>query len=337
MSHAAEKSVNANTKCVSRPRSARTASGTRRFPDSMGFERTGPSSITLYLREIAKVPLLTREEEVHLSQLIKEGSRDAWDAMIKANLRLVVKIASDYKNLGLPILDLISEGNIGLIKAIERFDPAKGGKLSTYAAWWIKQSIKRALANQRNTIRLPVHLLDKIAKIRRATTLLTEEFGREPTDEEVAEYLEMPCRKIAHLKSVSCQPASLNAPLGDDGNASEFGDLVGDDKALSPYQNLSDKSLQFDLRNCIQTLDKRDAQIIKLRFGLEGYNPKTLEEVGKLFKITRERVRQLQNSALSKIRRIMQENERSRSIEELRENELKRMRIQVLREYLRKD
>src|ERR1700686_4668440 len=161
------------------------------------------TSIKLYLREIMRVPLLTPQDEITLAARIRKGDREARAQMIEANLRLVVKIAHDYANFGLPLLDLVSEGNIGLMKAVERFDPAKGGKLSTYAAWWIKQSIKRALANQSKTIRLPVHLVDKISKMRKMAMALTEEFGREPSDEELALELGMPVNKVAHLKSVS--------------------------------------------------------------------------------------------------------------------------------------
>src|SRR6195952_1885317 len=163
--------------------------------------------------------------------------------MIKANLRLVVKIARDYEGIGLPLLDLISEGNIGLMKAVERFDPAKGGKLSTYGSWWIKQSIKRALANQSKTIRLPVHLVDKISKMRRMAMVLTEQLGREPTDEELAIELQIPTSKVAHLKSVSVRPTSLDAPIGEDGDSSTFGEIVGDDAAVSPFEGLREKNL----------------------------------------------------------------------------------------------
>ena len=195
------------------------------------------NSLQLYLQEIGKTPLLTIAEEVELARRIRRGDKSARDHMIKANLRLVVKIAHDYKDFGLPLLDLISEGNIGLIKAVERFDPRKGGKLSTYAAWWIKQSIKRALANQSKTIRLPVHLVDKISKMRRTAMALAEEFGREPSDEEIAMELGIPTNKVAHLKSVSVRPASLDAPLGDESDSATFGDIVGDDNAVNPYEN----------------------------------------------------------------------------------------------------
>src|SRR6202789_764437 len=210
------------------------------------YSDDGDSGIKIYLREIGQTPLLTREEEVKLARRIKRGDQAARQQMIKANLRLVVKIAHDYASYGLPLLDLISEGNIGLMKAVERFDPKKGGKLSTYAAWWIKQSIKRALANQSKTIRLPVHLVDKIARMRRVGMVLSERLGREPSDEELAMELQIPTSRVAHLKSVSVRPASLDAPVGEDGDSATFGEIVGDDNAISPYDNLRDKNLNND-------------------------------------------------------------------------------------------
>jgi len=291
------------------------------------------STIRQYLQEIGEIPLLTPEQEVQLATRIHRGDRTARDLMIKSNLRLVVKIAHDYKDFGLPLLDLISEGNIGLIKAVERFDPAKGGKLSTYAAWWIKQSIKRALANQSKTIRLPVHLVDKISKMRRIGNALTEEFGREPTDEEIAIELQIPTAKVAHLKSVSTRPASLDAPISDENGGTPFGEIVGDESAVDPYESLKEKNLQADLRSLIDGLDEREAEIIKLRFGLEGKDELTLEEVGKLFNVTRERVRQLQNIALSKMRRAMAEIEHQRTREEIDAEDRVRKRMDVLREF----
>jgi RNA polymerase primary sigma factor len=241
----------------------------------MAYESEG--SLKLYLREISRTPLLTAEEEVLLAERIKNGDPEARSHMIRANLRLVVKIAQDYANYGMPVTDLISEGNIGLMKAVERFDPEKGGKLSTYAAWWIKQSIKRALANQSKTIRLPVHMVDKIAKMRRIAAMLTEALGREPTDEELADEIGVPRRKLAMLR---------------------------------PLDMLSDKNLHGELDGLLSVLDERERRIIDERFGLNGRKALTLEEVGREFGVTRERIRQLQNSALTKMRRALRKKEK---------------------------
>jgi RNA polymerase primary sigma factor len=297
-------------------------------PDPL--ERSG---LQLYLQEIAKTPLLTIAEEITLARRIRRGDKAARDHMISANLRLVVKIAHDYKDFGLPLLDLISEGNIGLIKAVERFDPRKGGKLSTYAAWWIKQSIKRALANQSKTIRLPVHLVDKISKMRRTAMALAEELGREPSDEELAMELGIPVNKVAHLKSVSIRPTSLDAPITDEGDSATFGEIVGDENAVSPFENVRERNLKSDLNRMINSLDKREADILRMRFGLDGHDELTLEEVGKRFKVTRERVRQLQNLALQKIRKLMARNEAQRTVEEIDQEERLRKRMEVLREF----
>lgn len=286
-----------------------------------------------YMQEISKTPLLTKQEEFDLAERIKAGDKAARDHMISANLRLVVKIAYDYNNFGLPLLDLISEGNIGLIKAVERFDPSKGGKLSTYAAWWIKQSIKRALANQSKTIRLPVHLVDRIARMRKVTAQLADELDREPTDEEIAYVMDMPINKVAHLKSVSVRPASLDAPVGEDGNTT-FGELVGDEQGTTPYENLQEKSMSDDIKSVIGRLEDREAEIIHLRFGLDGNTPLTLEEVGERFDITRERVRQIQNIAIHKMRRLMTENERQRSKEEIHEERIEQKKMEVLQEFM---
>jgi RNA polymerase primary sigma factor len=266
------------------------------------------NGIKIYLREIGQIPLLTPQEEIDLAARIKKGDREARALMIKANLRLVVKIAHDYANLGLPLLDLVSEGNIGLMKAVERFDPAKGGKLSTYAAWWIKQSIKRALANQSKTIRLPVHLVDKISKMRRVSLQMSEELGREPTDDELAEEIGLSSRKISQIKTVSTRPTSLDAPISD-GDSIEFGEIIGDEDAQTPFELLRDKNLRGELRELLQVLDDRERKIIFQRFGLDGGKPKTLEEVGKKFGVTRERIRQLQNLALAKMRQALSKKE----------------------------
>lgn len=267
------------------------------------------SGFQLYLRQIAVYPLLTPAEEITLAAKIKKGNKAAKAEMIRGNLRLVVKIARDYANLGLPLMDLISEGNIGLVKAVERFDPAKGGKLSTYGAWWIKQSIKRALANQGKTIRLPVHLVDKIAKIRRVGAGLSDELGREATDEEIAEEVGMNASKVTKLKQAAIRPASLDAPIGDE-DSTEFGDLVGDEAAIDPFAQLRDKDLQEEVGDLLEQLDERERKIINSRFGLDGSEPITLEEVGTKFGVTRERIRQLQNIAINKMRRALNKRER---------------------------
>jgi RNA polymerase primary sigma factor len=268
----------------------------------------GDTAIKLYLREIGQVRLLTPPQEVELAARIKQGDRKAREQMIKANLRLVVKIARDYEGLGLPLLDLVSEGNIGLMKAVERFDPAKGGKLSTYGAWWIKQSIKRALANQSKTIRLPVHLVDKISKMRRVAVGLQDVLGREPTDEELAEEMGMSASRVAQLRTAAIRPASLDAPIGDD-DTNSFAEIVQDENAETPYEQLEDKTVTAMLQQMVDTLDPREATILRYRFGLDGGSERTLEEVGEKFGVTRERVRQIQNIALAKLRKRIEKLE----------------------------
>ncbi len=267
------------------------------------------ASLKLYLREISKTPLLTIQDEIDLAERIRNGDADARAHMIRANLRLVVKIAQDYSNYGLPVTDLISEGNIGLMKAVERFDPEKGGKLSTYAAWWIKQSIKRALANQSKTIRLPVHMVDKIAKMRRISAMLAEALGREPTDDELAEEVGLPRRKLAMLRQASQRPTSLDAPINE-GEATEYGEVISDERAENPFDMLADKKLNGEIDGLLAVLDERERRIIDERFGLTGKTPMTLEDVGREFGVTRERIRQLQNSALNKMRRALSKKEK---------------------------
>ncbi len=266
------------------------------------------TAIKLYLREIGQVKLLTPKEEIELAARIKKGDKKAREHMIKANLRLVVKIARDYEGIGLPLLDLISEGNIGLMKAVERFDPSKGGKLSTYGSWWIKQSIKRALANQSKTIRLPVHLVDKIAKMRRISMRLQEELGREPTDEEVAAEMGIPASRVTQMRLASIRPASLDASIGDE-DSNTFAEVVQDEAADTPYEHLEEKTVTSMLRDMVETLDPREATILRARFGLDGGTEKTLEEVGEKFGVTRERVRQIQNIALRKLRKMIEKLE----------------------------
>jgi RNA polymerase primary sigma factor len=265
----------------------------------------------LYLREIGREKLLTPEEEIRLAGRIKRGDKAARERMITANLRLVVKLATDYANLGLPLLDLVSEGNIGLMKAVERFDPQKGGKLSTYAAWWIKQSIKRALANQGKTIRVPVHQIEKIAKIRRLIERLTVEFGREPTDEELADEVGLSAPQISALKSSGIQPTSLDAPIGKDDGETLFGDMISDESAEDPLEYLEEKDARVMLEGVLKVLTARERDIIKLRYGLGGGRERTLEEIGTKLGITRERIRQIQMGALKKMRREVGRKESS--------------------------
>ncbi|PYI81407.1 MAG: RNA polymerase subunit sigma [Verrucomicrobia bacterium] len=268
----------------------------------------GDTAIKLYLREIGQVKLLTPQEEIELAARIKKGDKKAREQMIKANLRLVVKIAHDYEGFGLPLLDLISEGNIGLMKAVERFDPAKGGKLSTYGSWWIKQSIKRALANQSKTIRLPVHLVDKIAKMRRLAMKLQEDLGREPTDDELGEEMGITPSRVAQMRTAAIRPASLDAPIGDE-DSNNFAEIVQDESARTPFQQLDEKTVTSMLQEMVKKLDPREATILRYRFGLDGGSEKTLEEVGEKFGVTRERVRQIQNIALKKLRKMIEKLE----------------------------
>jgi len=263
---------------------------------------SGETAFQLYLQEIGKTKLLTPDEEVVLAKRIKRGDKKAREQMIKANLRLVVKIARDYEGLGLPLLDLISEGNIGLMKAVEKFDPAKGAKLSTYGAWWIKQSIKRALANQTKTIRLPVHVVDKLFHMRRAEMKLRDVLGRDPSNEELGEELGITPNRIAQYRTASLAPSSLDAPLGDE-DSNMIKDVVADPSANTPYRNLEEKTNTDLVREMVATLDEREAEILRYRFGLDGDTERTLEEVGVKFGVTRERIRQIQNVALNKLRK----------------------------------
>lgn len=271
---------------------------------------TGSKNDTMkvYMQDIGQIALVTKEEEVSLAAAIHSENSDAHDnaraVLIQANLRLVVKIAHDFKGLGLPLLDLISEGNIGLMRAVEKFDPAKGAKFSSYAAWWIKQSMRRALANQSRTIRIPVQSAGKINKIKSVRMKLTEELGREPTDAEIAEHLEFSERTVAGLRLADLRTFSLHDPIqqGEDG---EFQDIIPDRRAHTPDQILGDVESVDRLINLLDDLEERERMILKMRFGLDGSRPRTLEEVSQEIGRTRERVRQIQNQALTKLKSML--------------------------------
>jgi RNA polymerase primary sigma factor len=265
--------------------------------------------LQLYLNEIGQVKLLTPQEEITLAKRIRRGDRRAREQMIKANLRLVVKIAHDYEGMGLPLLDLINEGNIGLMKGVERFDPRKGAKLSTYASWWIKQSIKRALANQGKTIRLPVHVVDKVAHIRKAEVKLRETLDRNPTDEELAHELDLDPRRIRRYRQASRAPVSLDAPMGDD-SSERVSEIVADPNAAAPFDRLVQETDTQLVREVLGTLDQRETKILTMRFGLNDGRQRTLEEVGAHLGVTRERIRQIQEQALKKLRDRMEERDR---------------------------
>jgi RNA polymerase primary sigma factor len=279
--------------------------------DSSAVEKPALSrgdALDLYLREIGQVKLLTPEEEIVLAKRIRKGDADAREIMIKANLRLVVKIARDYSGLGMPLLDLINEGNIGLMKGVERFDPRKGAKLSTYAAWWIKQSIKRALANQSKTIRLPVHVVDKVAHIRKAEVKLRETLDRDPTDEELADDLGLNPRRVRQYQQASRATVSLDAPLGE-GESDRVSEIVPDANAPAPFaQALTDSDNQL-MQEALATLTPRERAILEMRFGLNNGEARTLEEVGEQFHVTRERIRQIQEQALKQLRLKMEERD----------------------------
>jgi len=264
-------------------------------------------TMKLYMQNIGQYPLVTPDEEVELAARIKQGDKDARAKLIRSNLRLVVKIAHDFKGLGLPLLDLISEGNIGLMRAVEKFDPSKGAKLSSYAAWWIKQSMRRALANQARTIRIPVQSASKISKIQAARTRLTEKLGRDPTDKEIAKEVNLTERTVTGLRLGKTTTISLHDPIqhGEDG---EFRDIIPDEKTTSPDEIVQDEETLRHMVRLIDHLDERERTILNLRFGLNGERPRTLEEVSQTIGRTRERVRQIQNQALEKLRLLLEED-----------------------------
>ena len=262
-------------------------------------------SVRLYLREIGKIPLLTPEEEADLAQRIVEGDKKAKDKMVESNMRLVVSIAKRYGGRGLDFLDLIQEGNTGLLRVVEKFDPGKGFKFSTYATWWVRQAITRAIADQARTIRIPVHMVETINKVLRTTRKLTSELNREPTNEEIAKELDMEPEKIDYVMRIKQDIASLDASVGREGDDEDsvLGDFVEDEDRDSPEDAAANQILKEQLSEIIATLTDREQKIIRLRFGIGGGRPHTLEEVGNEFDVTRERIRQIEAKALSKLRK----------------------------------
>lgn len=261
------------------------------------------SSLRLYLRDAVETPLLTPQEEVDLARRIQKGDEAAREHMIRANLRLVIKIAREYEDYGLPLLDLVNEGNIGLMRAVERFDPDRGAKLSTYAAWWIKQSIKRALSNQSKSIRLPIHIVQELARMKKAEVRLEADLGRPATDAELAGELEADVDDIRRWREAAAVGAtSLDAPIGNDPESNRIADVIADESAVMPWAGVSESSNAELMRELVGSLNPREQIILNQRFALEGGDPRTLEEIGVDFGLTRERIRQLEAAALRKLR-----------------------------------
>jgi RNA polymerase primary sigma factor len=289
-----------------------TCSSPSHFPRSMrarspvtGGDRSSrlagsSDAFHLYLREIGPLPLLTPEEETSLARRAQQGDGAAREALIKGNLRLVVKIARDYENLGVPLLDLIAEGNMGLMRAVDRFDPSRGAKLSVYSSFWIKQSIRRALGNQSRTIRIPIHIHGKLFKLDRTTRRLHELLGRAPTDAEVAHEAGLPPERIAKLRRATLSFSSLDAPTGENQETS-LADTVPDEQAGTPYDQLASDTLRELLRGFLNDLSAREVYVLRLRYGLDGGEELTLDEIGVRLNLTRERVRQIQAAAIKKL------------------------------------
>lgn len=257
--------------------------------------------IRMYLKEIGKIPLLSTEEEIELAKRMEKGDEEARKKLAEANLRLVVSIAKRYAGRGMQFLDLIQEGNLGLIKAVEKFDYRKGYKFSTYATWWIRQAITRAIADQARTIRIPVHMVETINRLIRTSRQMVQELGREPTPEELARKLDMPAERVREIKKISQDPVSLETPIGEEED-SHLGDFIQDDNVMVPADQATFTLLHEQLMESLETLTEREQQVLRLRFGLDDGRPRTLEEVGRVFHVTRERIRQIEAKALRKLR-----------------------------------
>ena len=293
---------------------ASDSSKVERAPDKRGGRRKTKAqldlrpdmttdSLQLFLKDIGKVRLLTAQEEVDLAKRIERGDLDAKQKMVESNLRLVVSIAKNYRNQGLPFLDLIQEGTLGLVRAAEKFDYRKGFKFSTYATWWIRQAIARALADKARTIRIPVHVVEKLNKIGRAERKLVTELGREPTADEIAEVTGIDPEEVDSIKRSAQAPVSLEKPVGDE-EESEFGQFIADERAESPYERAAEILTKEALREALENLSYRERRVLELRYGLGGEHPRTLDEVGRTFNVTRERIRQIENQSLKKLQSL---------------------------------
>ena len=271
--------------------------------DKVYLDDIADDSVRLYLREIGKIPLLKGDEELELAYRVVAGDKDAKDKMAEANMRLVVSIAKRYVGRGLDLLDLIQEGNTGLLRAVEKFDPDKGFKFSTYATWWIRQAITRAIADQARVIRIPVHMFETINKLLRTQRRLTQELNREPTNEEIAEAMEMDVEKVEHIMKIKQDIHSLDASVRDDEEDSVLGDFIEDEDTVTPEESATGQLLKEHVKDMLGSLSDREQKIIKLRFGLEDGKNHTLEEVGQEFSVTRERIRQIEAKALAKLKK----------------------------------
>ena len=271
--------------------------------DQVYLDDVADDSVRLYLREIGKIPLLKADEELALAQRVVAGDKKAKDEMAEANMRLVVSIAKRYVGRGLDLLDLIQEGNTGLLRAVEKFDPDKGFKFSTYATWWIRQAITRAIADQARTIRIPVHMVETINKLLRTQRRLTQELNREPTNDEIAKEMEIDVEKVEHIMKIKQDISSLDASVRDDEEDSVLGDFIEDEDTVSPEESATGQLLKEHVKDMLGALTEREQKILKLRFGLEDGKSHTLEEVGQEFNVTRERIRQIEAKALAKLRK----------------------------------
>jgi RNA polymerase primary sigma factor len=271
--------------------------------DTRYLDDVADDSVRLYLREIGKIPLLTADEELALAKKVVAGDKKAKDKMAEANMRLVVSIAKRYVGRGLDLLDLIQEGNTGLLRAVEKFDPDKGFKFSTYATWWIRQAITRAIADQARTIRIPVHMVETINKLLRTQRRLTQDLNREPTNEEIAEAMELDVEKVEHIMKIKQDISSLDASVRDDEEDSVLGDFIEDEDTVTPEESATGQLLKEQVKDLLGSLSEREQKILRLRFGLEDGKNHTLEEVGQEFSVTRERIRQIEAKALAKLKK----------------------------------